>query len=820
MPERTLLLALGSILVVALDLWVGAFVLRSNPGSRRNRLFFAVCVSLAIWSFGYTFLPSAAKERTWFWLAVSSPGWTITPALLLHFCLDLSRAQRWLRKRWLLVAVYLPSLFYFTEALRGSGHMGVVDFVATPWGWSDVYGPLTLSYAGYLAYFSSYITIGLAFIWRWGRSSELERQKRQARLIVFSGVPVLALVSLSGIFLPWWGIRSPPEIAHWCAALWVLAIGNAVSRYQLMAMTPQRAAQGILGAMADALILVDHRGWITEVNAACERLFGRRRQELLGLPVDRLFPTPGSVLEDVLSHLRDADTADHLELDYTQGDGPTIPLQISAARVRDELGQDSGTVLIARDITETMMTQQQLRFAATHDPLTGLPNRSLLDDRLRLALARAQRAGKGFALLLFDVDRFKDINDSLGHATGDEVLQAVARKLLHCARGADTVARFGGDEFLLLLEDLSKPSEAEIIAQRIMRSLSQPVDLQARQIQLSASIGIAVYPLDASDGESLLRRADLALFASKAVGGGAVRFYTEDLEAANRERLVIESLLPGAVERGEFSLAFQPLVDFRSGAIVGAEALARWTSPELGQVSPASFIPVAESLGVIDRLGQWVLDAACRQCRAWQQAGVPPIRMAVNVSARQLRDPDFPARVMKTLRLQSVHPALLELELTEQAAMDNIETARAALEEIAARGIRVVIDDFGTGYSSLRRLRDLPIHAIKIDRSFIKQIQDHPKDRALVTASIAVARSLGVDVIAEGIETVEQLEALSSLEVSPTQALRCDLVQGYLFSRPVDAGRIPALMRSAEIDDDSPFARIRELVRRFRPPDA
>ena len=435
----------------------------------------------------------------------------------------------------------------------------------------------------------------------------------------------------------------------------------------------------------------------------------------------------------------------------------------------------------------------QLRHLATHDVLTGLPNRVLLDDRLQQAIAHADRDMRSFALLICDLDRFKLINDSLGHRAGDELLQEVARRLSTVVRTADTVARFGGDEFVLIGTSVSDAEDAAGLASRVMDVLQAPVRIAAIDIHTSPSIGIAMYPDDGTTSQALLAHADAAMYSAKQRGRGTFRHYEPGMHAGTEDRVQLESDLHNAVALHQFVLYYQPKVDTRTGEVRSAEALIRWMHPVRGMVSPAEFIPLAEECGLIGAIGGWVVREACRQARAWQDDGVPPLRVSVNLSASQFRDSGLVESIRRALDDAGLDARYLEVELTESAVMSDPEQSIAILEQLSAMGVLVSVDDFGTGYSSMSYLRRFPIDKLKIDRVFIDEIVSRPEDASIVRAIVSLAHSLRLKVVAEGVETPAQLDFLKTAG--------CDEYQGFHFSRPVSAADFERLIRKAHEDD-------------------
>ena len=461
-------------------------------------------------------------------------------------------------------------------------------------------------------------------------------------------------------------------------------------------------------------------------------------------------------------------------------------ISVSGRPIFDEQGNFQGYRGTGRDITEQKQVEEKIRHMAHHDALTQLPNRVLLHDRIGQAIAQAQRNDQAMALLFIDLDRFKTVNDSLGHPVGDKLLQVVAGRLLACTRASDTVARIGGDEFVVLLGDLDRPEAARHVAQKVLDSLSEPVTVDGHELKITPSVGICAYPHDGQDVETLMRNADIAMYHAKQMGRNNFQFFTQIMNDVAQQRLLLENDLRYAVERGEFILHYQPQLDLKTGGIVGFEALVRWRHPQRGMVAPSEFIPAAEETGLIGPIGEWVLREACTQARAWQKAGHPQLQVAVNCSAKQFQHEGFVETVGRILRETGMPAARLELEITESVIIHHSEEVNARFQALEDMGVRISIDDFGTGYSSLSYLKRLAIHQLKIDQSFVRDISSDPDDAAIVSAIIAIAHSLDLDVVAEGVETAEQLAFLRSLG--------CDSAQGYFFSRPVPADEFEKLM--------------------------
>lgn len=443
---------------------------------------------------------------------------------------------------------------------------------------------------------------------------------------------------------------------------------------------------------------------------------------------------------------------------------------------------------LVSDITDRKQADQKLRHASYYDSLTDLPNRELLRDRLQQALVRARRHGRMLAIMVLDLDRFKSINETLGHTMGDLLLRAVSERLVSCVRDDDTVARPGGDEFIILFADMAEARDASLIARKIQEALLKSFSLGGQEYFVTTSIGISLFPAHGADEDTLIKNADVAMYRAKAEGRNNFQFYVQAMHADAHKKLFLEHNLRKALDREEFTLHFQPLVDLVSGRTTGAEALVRWQHPELGLLSPLEFIPMAEETGLIIPLGEWILQKACTQAQQWRDSGFYPLRMSVNISMRQFMQNAVTDTVVKAIDSSKLDPALLDLELTESMVMNNAETAIASLRELKSIGVHLSLDDFGTGYSSLSRLKDLPLSTLKLDQSFVSAVTRDKSNAAISRAIIGLSHNLDLRVTAEGVETTDQLEFL--------RGLGCDEVQGYLFSRPLPAADMTAFMQS------------------------
>jgi len=549
-----------------------------------------------------------------------------------------------------------------------------------------------------------------------------------------------------------------------------------------------------LNSIGDAVLCTGISGNITYLNLVAEAMTGWRREEATGKPLAEVFriidghtrKTARDPMEMAVEENRTVGLTVNCIL--IRRDGIESAIEDSAAPIHDRAGRVIGAVIVFHDVTAARAMSVRMTHSAEHDIVTNLPNRLLLNDRISQSITFARRRNKSLAVVFLDLDHFKNINDSLGHAVGDKLLQSVSKRLLASVRGSDTVSRQGGDEFAILLSEISHPEDAATSAKKILLSLGAAHSIAGQDLHVDGSIGISIYPGDGEDAETLIKNADTAMYHAKENGRNNFQFFKADMNLKAVERQTLEGSLRGALEREEFVLHYQPKVNLDTGEITGVEALIRWRHPDRGLLPPTQFVPIAEDCGLILPIGRWVLREACRQARGWQEAGLPFIRISVNVSAAEFRATTFLAEVSASLKETGLEARYLDLELTESALMLRAESSAAILHSLKAMGVHLAVDDFGTGYSSLSYLQRFPIDILKIDKSFVHQITGDLDDSPIVGAIINMGKSLKQRVIAEGVETEQQLAFL--------QGQHCLEGQGYLFSQPLPAAQLAHLLQT------------------------
>lgn len=577
------------------------------------------------------------------------------------------------------------------------------------------------------------------------------------------------------------------------------AVRNALARKarELAVFNDNERARVTLASIGDAVLSTDSSWLVSFINPIAEKLMGWSCAQAVGRHVSEVF--------QVLDGITRERIVPQMELAIQKGrtiilpsncvlvrrDGQELHIEDSAAPIHDLSGEFAGMVVVFHDVSESRAITQKMSHLAEHDELTSLPNRALLNDRLEHGITLARRHGRQMAVLFIDLDHFKHINDSLGHLIGDQILKAVAGRIAPCIRDSDTVSRQGGDEFIVLLSEVNRAEDAELIAEKIRLAVMAPYTIDSHYLHLTASIGVSVYPNDGEDATALIQYADTAMYHAKEKGRNNSQFFKDDMNARAAERQILTGDLRHALTRGEFFLVYQPIINLVSGAITGFEALIRWRHPTRGTLTPADFIPIAEECGLIIPIGEWVLREACARAQQWLAADFKFETMAVNISAVEFRSDQFFDGVCRILRTTGLEPRYLTLELTETAVMRDFEETRIVLQALSTMGVRIAVDDFGTGYSNLSYLKRFPINTLKLDRSFIHDLPESVDVCTIVSSVIRMAHCLHLQVVAEGVETLQQLRFLKAHD--------CGEGQGYYFSKAVDPSECQSLLQLTKL---------------------
>jgi diguanylate cyclase (GGDEF)-like protein/PAS domain S-box-containing protein len=752
-------------------LLLGVFVLFRERGSREAVCFSWVAGSISIWLACFSLLYLAADERVALvWARSAYLGICLIPGALYGFAAAVTRSRR----RWLVRAGWLLSAG-FALASAGSGAL-VRDLYHYWWGFYPRFRWLGIPF---LAFFFVMLALSLHEYWRDYRMSSPGIHSLRTRSLMI-GFAIAYLGSFD--YVAAYGVPLYP-FGYLPVLVFIAIAARTIGRYFLVDLTPAFAAGQILATVADPVIVCDSEGIIRFTNDAASTVFGYQPGELAGAPIELLAePQMGSPVRRLVAAgevVRDA------EMVFRTRQGERVEVGVSLSPLVDH-GAAVGAVLVARDIRARKRAESEIAYQACHDALTGLPNRTLFHDRLTQVLARARRHGDRLAVLFLDLDQFKVVNDSLGHAAGDRLLIEIAGRLQRTIRESDTVARVGGDEFTFLLPGVVRGEDAARAAQKILDAVSRPIEIDGHRLYVTTSIGISLYPADGEEAEALLGSADIAMYRAKELGRNGFQLSSPAMNARSVARLSLEQDLRMAIERGELTLVYQPQAGVLSGRTVGFEALLRWNHPRRGMILPGEFIAIAEETRLILPLGEWVLRTACQEARRWRTAGGPPPRVAVNLSALQFRQRNLASMVWTVLSESGIPPGCLELEITESAAMINAEQTIGVLSALREMGVRIAIDDFGTGHAALSYLKRFPIDTLKIDRSFVWGIENSRQDTAIVAAITGLAHGLGLAVLAEGVESESQLGLLA--------ACGCDEYQGFLLSRPLDPAIVPGFL--------------------------
>lgn len=798
---------------------IGSFSLMYDTKNKLNRIFFAFCLDLSLWSSMLMLMNAVTDAETaTSFRRTATIFWSLLYCLMLHFLLVLAEKGGFLDKPWYLVLFYLPAIIsiYMYYVYHPVSADAIVR-LQYGWAYSNNFGNGLLFDCYLPLYVGSYALASIFLILAWGRQSPLKREKKQAKIIAGSIFAVFILGSLTDIVLPVLDRPVVPALTVSLIVIPVYGVWYSIKRYRLMNLSPQNVAVDVLKAMKEGLIITDRSNRIRDINDGAWMMLGYSREDLIGKPMDCILKSNPRTLDDVQ------------EMMLRRKDGMMLDVAISSSTLLDEWKEPYGTVLIFQDVSDKKRIQKELqashdeleqkvqertrelnaanqelkteiesrifmeneiRKLAYYDHLTGLSNKKMFVDHVNGIIAEKRRKDLSMAVLYLDLDSFKMINDTMGHAHGDELIKLVSERLVSIIRRNDSIARIGGDEFLILVQNRADENSVATIASRLNEAFRRHFVLDGNEVHITASIGIALYPADGADAETLIKNADIAMYAAKEKGKNKYELCTQTMKNSLLENMEMTNRLYRAVGRKEFELHYQPQVDISSGMIVGFEALIRWNHPEWGMIPPGKFISIAEKTGLILPIGEWVLKNACRQMKQWHDQGFQRVPVAVNLSVRQFMDYDLVGMVSRVLRETGLEPGYLELEITESILMEDTKSIAKTLQQLDQMGVKISIDDFGMKYSSLNYLKQIPLHRLKIDMSFVQGIAVNPKDEIIIDGIITLAKNLGIEVLAEGVETLPQLDFLKNA--------RCFIVQGFYLFRPMTAEKISvSLVESA-----------------------
>ncbi len=786
----------GFITAIAM-LVLGLMVVRKTSERQAGVPFALLTISVSVWLFCFSWMYCAqTPEVAIWWARAAYLGIPFIPAAAYHFTASLLRLgtneRRLSSLFWGISAVIATAAFSGTAIVKSVHHYF--------WGYYPILGWLALAYLVYLSFVLA-LTLHHYVVEYKKPHRDRHRRRIELFLIAFS-IGYLGVVD----FVPSFGIPLYP-FGYLAIAGFIALSARAVWRYRLVDFSPEFAAAQILETMQGSVLVLDLEGKIRVVNrAACEML-GYEEAELIGTGMGHIIESPLNIGRASDTLMRGGIIRDRAMI-WRRKSGERAEVAVSGSMLRDDQGTPAGLVYVALDISDRKRAEQ-IEYQAYHDALTGLPNRMFFKNRVSFDLEQADATHTTLCVMMLDLDGFKLINESLGHTVGDELLQAVARRLRGCLRDHDAVARLGGDEFAILVL-LRKEDDVTLVAEKILETIRRPFHLEGHELFVTTSIGVALHPADGHDAETLLKNADNAMYLAKESGRNNYQLSGPTMTERSRERLFLENSLRRALELEQFVLYYQPVIDFRTAQTVGVEALIRWNHPQSGLLSPHDFIGIAEEVRLIVPIGEWVLRTACTEARRWQLTQNPNLRVGVNLSAHQFQQRDLVGVVAQALDSSGLAADCLQLEITESVAMQNAEASIQTLRELKNMGVLIAIDDFGTGYSSLSYLKRFPIDTVKLDQSFIREMRKGDNDAAIVSAVIAMAHALNLKVVAEGVETEAQLLMLQEMD--------CDELQGFLASQPVPAESIEAFLRENTLPGLEPSVDPRPTLKLVPPP--
>ncbi|MDX1631370.1 MAG: EAL domain-containing protein [Thermoanaerobaculia bacterium] len=758
-------LTIFSFLLTGLAIFLlGVVTMVRERFSSLSRRFQLMTLATALWLGCVAFMISSTDpEEALRWSRASYLGIALLPVTILSFILtfrrERKRIRRWIPFAWI-VSLIFAVLFQATDLF-------LEDVKLHPWGY---YTQLKATAAPFVLYFVALLGTGLLVLWKMARRTRARTDEKRLRTLLLAlGVGSLALID----FLPSFGLSVFP-VGFVAAAGFLLLAARTLWKYRLVEIGAGFAAEDVLATIQDAVLVTDFEDRVRRTNPAALRLLAWTEEELIGQDLSKIVISPFHVGSASDTLVRGGSIRNRTMV-WRRADGRKVEVEVTAFLIRDDLGVPAGTVYVAEDVSHRLRAAR-IEYQAFHDSLTGLPNRAFFRERLEESIEESDPLPEGptMALLYIDLDQFKLINDSLGHSMGDRLLQEVASRIRSTLRQEDLICRIAGDEFVALIEARNAQA-AETVAGKVVEAIDRPFAVAAEELFITVSVGVANYPEHGEDGDTLLQSADNAMYEAKQEGGNTWKVRGTATADQARRRLTLTNRLHHAMERGELELYFQPIVDLADERVGGAEALLRWRSGD-DLRKPVEFLEVAEDTRLIVPMGVWVIEEACRRAASWQGEGEPR-RVAVNLSVIQLQEEDLPATVATALDRSGLDPSLLELEVTETAAVKSPRQITTVLERLSELGARIAMDDFGTGYSSLSYLQSFPLDIVKIDQMFTRGIGLRQRETAIIEATLAMARTLGLEVTAEGVENLEQLRLL--------RERRCPRVQGFAICEPV-----------------------------------
>ncbi|NLY19236.1 MAG: EAL domain-containing protein [Clostridiaceae bacterium] len=762
-----------------------------------TRLFTLSYVSIIIWVISNIFIIySKTNELSMIWYKISTVSQSFFSAFILHFYILFTGRSAFFDKCRNRILFYVPHcvlvIAFFTRDLI------IKEFVFDNLGQKSITIIIDYWLCYYLLVHFCYLTAVVIILLLWKSELKYRFEKKQSTIIIVPYTVSLLLGFYSGVFAILLNSFQWLMIIPAAAVFGTISAWYATLKYKLMVLTPSVAAEKILSTLADSVILVDSDLKILSVNNETVRLLGYKEEELAGKDIVCLFAEDQNPDINITAELLKNGTVRNLETHFLASDGSIIPISFSASEYRDENNALVGYIIVSRDITDKKTAEKTLKHIAQHDYLTNLPNRYTINLTLKNAIEKAAIDDSIVAVILLNIDRFKVINDTYGHDTGDKILIEAAKRLKASIRYTDVIARLGNDEFLCVIENVVSIDDVNKVIAKLQKAFEGKYKIGSNELSITASMGVSIFPRDGKNVGILIKNADIAMYHAKSKGKNKCQFYSLSLGMERSKKLLLENNLHNAVENNEFVVYYQPIVDVNTGRIISIEALVRWLHPKFGLISPMEFIPIAEETGHIIKIGEYVMRTACRQNSQWIRMGLSSVPVSVNLSPIQFQQPDLVDMVIDILRETGLQSCYLQLEITESAAMADTNMVISLLNRLNEIGITLIVDDFGIGYSSLNYLKKFPISMIKIDKLFVRNIAEDQNDVSVIYALFAMAHALDLKVVAEGVETREQLEVLRSLEFKTFKKFKTFGVQGYYFSKPVPAEIFADLLKSQQ----------------------